>query len=119
MTKLNRAGLLQLALDGKVKAGDKFKDERGDVVTFTGSEFTWRDGMSLKLMVHGNEEFTPVFEDVDVMVRLKQSELNTLYLVLGASIHREVERRAKREGLTIPSSDKHQDLYTKLQGLKK
>ncbi|MGE2643721.1 hypothetical protein ACQH7H_24250, partial [Escherichia coli] len=65
-TKYNRAELLQLALDGKVKKGDKFKDERGWDVTFDGMIFKWETGSSLTASVHPNEHFTPVFVDKEV-----------------------------------------------------
>ncbi|PEM65316.1 hypothetical protein CN613_25570 [Bacillus pseudomycoides] len=118
-TKYNRAELLQLALDGKVKRGDKFKDERGTEVTFDGLEFVWKDGGSLKLFVHTNEHFTPVVEDKEVTITLKQSEVNALRLVLGKSSYSSTERSAERLSLSIPESRDYQRLYEKLLSLTK
>lgn len=82
-TKFNRAELLQLALDGKVKAGDKFKDERGWEVTYDRMMFRWESGSHLMVSVHPNEHFTPVFVDKEVTITLKQSEINSLRTLVG------------------------------------
>ncbi|PGZ29555.1 hypothetical protein COE50_22335 [Bacillus anthracis] len=119
-TKLNRAELLQMALDGKVTRGDKFKDERGDIITFDGTEFVWgTSGNTLKLMVHNREHFTPVFVDKEVTITLKQSEINDLALTLGRSVYSMIRDEASRRGIEIPSGTAHTALYNKFDELRK
>lgn len=116
--KLNRAELLQLGLNGNVKAGDKFKDERGDVITFTGSEFVWDSGTALKLMVHGNEYFTPVFVDEDVTITLKQSEINSIRVLVGDETISGLQRKKDQYSHPfeiVKNSGKYNDMFDKLQ----
>lgn len=116
----NRAELLQLALDGKVKKGDKFKDEAGSTVTFDGLTFNWNDGMALKLMLHKHETFTPVIVDNDVTITLKQSEINDLAATLGLSVHFDVKEEMKRQGVTLTTTgSQHTALFHRFMGLQK
>ncbi|NRQ71998.1 hypothetical protein HQK17_28165 [Bacillus cereus] len=117
-TKLNRAELLQMALEGKIQRGDKFKDERGDVVVYGNRVFTWEEtGVELKLASYGNEHFTPVIEDKEVMIRLKQSEINDIAIVLGRSIYGLVEDEANRRRIHIPSGSGHTALFRKFDNM--
>lgn len=118
-TKVNRAELLQMAIDGKVKRGDKFKDERGWEVTFDGTVFRWESGSTLTASVHPNEHFTPVFVDREVTITLKQSEINAIGLALGHSVYGRVRDEAQRRNLTIPSGSGHSALFVKLDNMRK
>ncbi|MGG3644647.1 hypothetical protein [Bacillus wiedmannii] len=58
--KMNRGQLLVMAFEGKVKKGDQFKSNTGDIIIFDGHAFVWEDGgQMLRNRVFGNETFTP------------------------------------------------------------
>ncbi|MBE7117320.1 hypothetical protein FT641_27095 [Bacillus paranthracis] len=119
--KLNRAELLQMAIDGKVKRGEKFKDERGDIAVYGNRTFTWEQtGVELRLTSYGDEHFTPVVEDKEVMVRLKQSEINDLAITLGQSIHSNIRSEAQRDGIELMTTGmEHTRLFRKFRELMK
>lgn len=121
--KLNRAELLQMALEGKVKKGDKFKDELDNTVEYSGCEFIWKhDHKSLTLFVHPTEYFTPVVVDKEVTITLKQSELNTLRVLTGGDTINTVLERNKSYGhsfRTITTGDEYGELFGKLNALVK
>lgn len=118
-TKYNRAELLQLALDGKVTKGDKFKDERGNTATYNGFEFIWdADGKSLLLFVHEREHFTPVLVDREVTITLKQSEINSLRILSGGNSFHELQQKKARYShpwAIVEDGNKYEEMFDKLE----
>ncbi|PGM50830.1 hypothetical protein [Bacillus thuringiensis] len=116
--KMNRAELLQMAIDGKVTKGDKFKDERGWDVTFDGMIFKWESGSSLTASVHPNEHFIPVFVDKDVTITLKQSEINSLRTLVGDESVSGLQRKKDQYSHPfeiITSNTKYREMFDKLE----
>ncbi|PGZ29554.1 hypothetical protein COE50_22330 [Bacillus anthracis] len=95
--QFNRGQLLDKAIKGEIKKGDKFKNGHGAVMEFDGRYFRWnttRDIVEMSVM-NGLEMFTK-FEE-KIKLELTQDEVNTLALLMGYTSQHEREEKFKNQ----------------------
>ncbi|NRQ71996.1 hypothetical protein HQK17_28155 [Bacillus cereus] len=95
--KMNRGQLLVLAFEGKIKKGDQFKSNTGDIIIFNGHAFVWEDGgqmlRSRMFPLETFEKYVPT-----VSIDLTQPEVNTLRVLTGATGVSDLEEKNRRHG---------------------
>ncbi|MBE7117318.1 hypothetical protein FT641_27085 [Bacillus paranthracis] len=118
--KFNRGQLLVMAFEGKIKKGDQFKSNTGDIIIFNGHAFVWEDGgqmlRSRMFPLETFERYVPT-----VSIDLTQKEVNTLAVLTGATGVSDLTQSHKLSRFRTNEvvSDGAFGLYTKFKGLVK
>ncbi|MEC3596916.1 hypothetical protein P4159_05690 [Bacillus thuringiensis] len=112
--KMNRGQLLVMAFEGKIKKGDQFKSNRGDIIIFDGHAFVWKDGgQMLRNRVFGNETFTP--HTPTVSIDLTEAEALTIRAALFETSDTDVKHYKIRRGLDDQESASTHTLLSKVR----